>query len=77
MKKYYDLYEEKICAILDWKPGCGTIEEARNHFKTDKVNEISLSQFKEVRDKYCGKKTDEDKEEKAEIKNSDKQLSLF
>lgn len=45
MKKYYDLYEEKLCVILNWNKGYGSIEDAKSHFKTDKVKEISSEEF--------------------------------
>lgn len=55
MKKYYDLYEEKICAILDWNVGYGSIEDSKSHFKTDKVREVSLKEFNVLRNKYSNK----------------------
>ncbi|WP_024615827.1 hypothetical protein [Clostridium sp. Ade.TY] len=59
MKRYYDLYEEKICAMLDWNEGHGNIEDAKKHFKTNKVREVGLKEFNALRNKYCNKSKNE------------------
>lgn len=47
MKKYYELIEERLVAMLDWKKGYGTLEEAQEYFKCE-IREISKEEF----DKY-------------------------
>lgn len=55
MKRYYDLYEEKMCAMLDWNKGYGSIEDAKSHLRTDKVREIDLKEFNRLEKVYCNK----------------------
>lgn len=73
MKKYYDLYEEKLCAILDWKAGYGSIEEAKSHFKTSNVREVTLKEFNNIYKKYTNSENDFIDIPEEELK----QLSLF
>jgi len=58
MKKYYDLPNSRLVAMLDWNNGYGSIEDAREYLKSDKeVREISLSEFNKLGKEYSsGKK---------------------
>lgn len=56
MKKYYDLYKERIVAILDWNKGYGSLEDAKSHLKTDDVREIDKKEFNRLEKEYCGGK---------------------
>ena len=58
MKKYYDLPNSKLVAMLDWNDGYGSIEQARDYLKSDpEVREISLSEFNKLGKEYSsGKK---------------------
>lgn len=59
MKKYYDLPNSKLVAMLDWNDGYGSIEEAREYLKSDKeVREISLSEFNKLGKIYSNRKKD-------------------
>lgn len=51
MKKYYDLPEERIVAMLDWKEGHGSFEEAKAYFKSE-IREISKKEFDVLGEEY-------------------------
>jgi hypothetical protein len=61
MKKYYDLPNSRLVAMLDWNDGYGSIEDARDYLKSDPdVKEISLAEFNKLGELYSsGKKGDE------------------
>ena len=52
MKKYYDMPNSKIVAMLDWKDGYGTLEEAREYLSDIDVKEISKKEFNLLGEKY-------------------------
>lgn len=52
MKKYYDLYEDKIVAELDWKAGYGSLEDAKNHLKCP-FREVDKTEYKRLEKIYC------------------------
>jgi hypothetical protein len=57
MKKYYDLPNSRLVAMLDWEDGYGSIEDARNYLKSDiDVREISLSEFNKLGKEYSSSK---------------------
>lgn len=58
MKKYYDMPNSRMVAMLDWNKGYGSIEEAREYLKSDSdVREITLSEFNKLGKEYSsGKK---------------------
>ena len=43
MKKYYDMPNSKMVAMLDWKDGYGTLEQAREYLSDKDTREISKS----------------------------------
>lgn len=53
VKKYYDLYNERLLAVLDWNKGYGSLEDAKKHFKTDNVREITRKEFNRLEKEYC------------------------
>lgn len=55
MKKYYDLYEERLVAMLDWEKGYGIEKDAQEYFKS-KFREISKKEFEELGEKYSSGK---------------------
>lgn len=56
MKKYYDLPNTRLVAMLDWEKG-GSLEEARKYLKSDKeVREISKSEFNKLNKEYSSRK---------------------
>ena len=60
MKKYYDLPNSKLVAMLNWNDGYGSIEEAREYLKSDSdVREVSLSEFNKLGKIYSNRKKDE------------------
>lgn len=56
MKKYYDLYTERLLAVLDWNKGYGSLEDAKKHFKSNDVREITMKEFNRLEKEYCGGK---------------------
>ena len=56
MKKYYDLYNERLLAILNWNKGCGSLEDAKKYFKSNDVREITRKEFNRLEKEYCGGK---------------------
>ena len=59
MKKYYDMPNSKMVAMLDWKDGYGTLEQAREYLSDKDTREISkkeiANQDSTIRSKYyCG-----------------------
>ncbi|MGL5713394.1 MAG: hypothetical protein ACRCX2_10275 [Paraclostridium sp.] len=52
MRKYYDLYEDRIVAQLDWKDGYGTLDHAKAQFTTDKFREIDKKEFDRLGKEY-------------------------
>lgn len=54
MKKYYDLYTERLLAVLDWNKGYGSLEDVKKHFKTNDVREITRKEFNRLEKEYCG-----------------------
>ncbi|MGU8718776.1 hypothetical protein ACV3RR_04840 [Clostridium perfringens] len=53
MKRYYDLYEERLIAMLEWKEGYGALTDAKKHFGTDSVREIEVEEFNRLEKEYC------------------------
>ncbi len=62
MKKYYDMPNSKLVAMLEWKKGQGTIEQAREYLSDKDIREISKSEFDRLAEEYC---------------NGNKQVSMF
>ncbi|MDM0659996.1 hypothetical protein QTH47_12800 [Clostridium perfringens] len=57
MKKYYDMPNSKMVAMLDWKEGHGTLEEAKEYLSSDKdVREITKKEFDYLGEKYSNNK---------------------
>lgn len=57
MKKYYDMPNSKMVAMLDWKEGHGTLEEAKEYLSSDKdVREITKKEFGYLGEKYSNNK---------------------
>lgn len=56
MKKYYDMPNSKLVAMLDWNDGYGTLDEAREYLSDKDVREISKSEFDILGDKYSNPK---------------------
>jgi hypothetical protein len=44
MKKYYDLPNSRLVAMLDWKRG-GSLEEAKKYLSDPDVREITKKEF--------------------------------
>lgn len=55
MKKYYDLPNSRLVAMLDWEKG-GTLEEAKKYLSDSDVREISRSEFNKLGEKYSNTK---------------------
>lgn len=56
MKKYYDMPNSRLVAMLDWKKG-GTLEEAKKYLSDPEVREISRTEFNKLGEDYSsGKK---------------------
>lgn len=51
MKKYYDLPKSRLVAMLDWKPGYGSIEQAQQYFK-EECREITKKEYDELGEEY-------------------------
>lgn len=56
MKKYYDMPNRKIVAMLDWNDGYGTLEHAKEYLTDKDVREISRKEFNELGNKYSNSK---------------------
>lgn len=56
MKKYYDMPNSKLVAMLDWKNGYGTLEQAKEHLSDKDVREISKKEFNLLGEKYSNPK---------------------
>lgn len=55
MKKYYDLPNSRLVAMLDWKKG-GSLEEAMKYLSDKDVREISKSEFNKLGEEYSNTK---------------------
>lgn len=55
MKKYYDLPNSRLVAMLDWKKG-GSLEEAKKYLSDLDVREISRSDFNKLGELYSNRK---------------------
>lgn len=55
MKKYYDLVGQRVVAMLDWKDGYGTLEEAQKYFDCE-IRELSKKEFSELGEEYTNSK---------------------
>lgn len=56
MKKYYDMPNSKIVAMLDWADGYGTLEQAREYLSDKDTREISKKEFDILGEKYSNSK---------------------
>lgn len=56
MKKYYDMPNSKIVAMLDWNDGYGTLDEAKEYLSDKDVREISKKEFNFLGEKYLNTK---------------------
>ncbi|MDU4953844.1 MAG: hypothetical protein E6X21_16130 [Clostridium sp.] len=56
MKKYYDMPNSKIVAMLDWQEGYGTLEQAREYLLDKDTREISKKEFDFLGKKYSNPK---------------------
>lgn len=52
MKKYYDMPNLKLVAMLNWKNGYGTLEQAKKHLSDPDTREISKKEFNFLEEKY-------------------------
>lgn len=56
MKKYYDMPNSKMVAMLDWKDGYGTLEQAKEYLSDKDTREISKREFDVLGEKYSNSK---------------------
>lgn len=52
MKKYYDLPNSRLVAMLEWNDGFGTLEQAKEYFNDKDVREISKKEFNIIGEEY-------------------------
>lgn len=66
MKKYYDLPNERLVAMLEWNKGYGTLEEAKSYFKSE-CREISKNEFERLGKEYCSGSSTVEKDEQISL----------
>lgn len=54
--KYYDMPNSRLVAMLDWKDGYGTLEQAREYLSDKDTGEISKEEFDVLGKKYSNLK---------------------